>query len=327
MVDDCILIVGVGRSGTNWLFDLLDLSARTHCRNATSNSLPDSLLAPLIEGVAPLQRDRDLGSRWDEALTALAGRMGAMDGRIPVAKAHFHRWASAAGLVRAVGSRRLRPVLAWIQPSLRQREWPVPRWLASAQAMRRAVPVLRIGSALPCVEWVLAERSRAKILHMVRHPGGFLNSWQRRFLSAGDADLVRRDNAARLRRVLEVDPSWGENFGDVDALCVQETELLFWRYSTETTWKHGGDEPQYKLVTFESLAADLDSALRSVYEHCGLAWTREVAAAASIIPSRFSGKRVSAREIAEAWRTTLDPRYVEMVDRILDQSPLGQIWS
>lgn len=325
-MEQYILIAGVGRSGTNWLFDLLNLSSQTHCRNATFHAVPDSPLAPLVTGVEPLGKEPDFGKRWDEAIATIASRMGALDGKIPVAKAHFRPWAQRIGLVRAVGSARLRHLLALLQPSLRNREWPVPGWLASAGALERATPVLRVGAALSCQDWVLDHRPQATFVHMVRHPGGFLNSWQRRYASSHDSGQIRRENVARLRRMSAVAPSWCDKFGDLDAMSAAESELWFWRYATEATWLAGRDRPRYKPVTFESLAADLEATLRSVYDHCGLNWTPQVAATAALMPSRFSGHMVSARKIAGAWRETLDPGDVAMVDRVLDDSPIRHFW-
>ncbi len=321
-----VLIVGVGRSGTNWLFDLLDLSPATHCRNATQHSVPDSPLAPLISGIEPLEPSPELGARWDAAIEAMATRMGERDGRLLARKAHLNPLAQRLGLARLLASRRARQALGVVSPSLRRAEWPVPGWLASPASLASALPVLRTGGSLPCVAWVLANRPNARVLHMVRHPGGFTNSWKRRYLGEGDAGEIRRANLARLAEVSRVAPHWADRFGALEALSTEEAELWFWRYATESTWEAGRRHRAYKCVTFESLAADLPGTLRDVYAHCGLALPGSVLAAAERMPSRFSGKAEAAGEIAAAWRRKLDPADVERVDHVLEGSPIRGLW-
>lgn len=326
MPDHHILVVGVGRSGTNWLFDLLNLSPLTRCRNATHNAVPDSLLAPLIRGVAPLPREADLGLRWDAAIRAMAHGMGPLDGPIPVIKDHLSPLAQRFGFVRALGSRRTRSAMSVFVPAFRQQEWPVPGWVASSASLDRAIPVLRTGESLACLGWVLDERPDARLLHMVRHPGGFANSWQSRFLSERDAERVRSTNLDRLREVVRCAPDWSDRLGDIDVMTAEEAELWFWLYATETAWQIGREHDGYALVTFESLAANLLETLRRVYAHCDLPLTDAVAQAAERMPSRFSGKTVSAAEVANAWRSKLSPEHTVLVDRILADSPVRSFW-
>ena len=94
----------------------------------------------------------------------------------------------------------------------------------------------------------------------------------------------------------------------------------------ETAWQIGREHDGYALVTFESLAANLLETLRRVYAHCDLPLTDAVAQAAERMPSRFSGKTVSAAEVANAWRSKLSPEHTVLVDRILADSPVRSFW-
>ena len=38
-----VLIAGQGRSGTNWLLQILDLSSQTHCRNEPNDCIGSAL--------------------------------------------------------------------------------------------------------------------------------------------------------------------------------------------------------------------------------------------------------------------------------------------
>lgn len=313
---DPILVVGHGRSGTNWMLNLLDLSSETHCRNEP-NELEGSPLGA-IRTPRARHGETDVAERWESAVAWTLERQGERDHTILVRKRHLHGWSQALGLPALVRRPKVRGALSTLLPSLRAPEWPLPSWLGRRHELRGARLVLNVHAVGAWLDWLLVHRPGIRVVHVVRHPGGFLRSWQTRYLAKNDRDFVARENVRRLEEVRRLDPEWAASFGDPAELSIEETELLYWRYSTE--WIHTAAEghPAYRLVMYEDLTRETERVLREVYDHCGLTFADEVAAHLSERPAR--------PETLDAWRSKLDAHALAAVARVLEESPLGDWW-
>jgi hypothetical protein len=309
-----VLLTGQGRSGTNWLVDILDLSPRTHCRNEPA--LEGSALSRLPNG---WPQNRDLEALWDQAVADTARSMGMRDHLLQVRKAYFRPGVQALGLVRIVQSYRCRRVLGHLVPAWHTNEWPIPRWLASERDLARALHVFKINQKPGWITWVLKNRPEARVLHIVRHPGGFFNSYAKRWLALADAEQVLRDNRARLEMVAASDPAWAERFGDIASLSLVEAELWFWRYAAESIHAAGQNSSQYQLIVYEDLVRDPLGVARAAYDGCGLPWT-------ATIEQTIQRMAQESEAIATAWRKKLKGEHREMVERILEDSPLREWW-
>jgi len=313
-----VIITGHGRSGTNWLLSLLDASPDTHCRNSPYLN-PESPMAKLPSRFVQRDEIDGLDSGWDEAIAWSARHMGAGDQRIPVAKRHLHRLSCRLGLASALYYGKTRRLLALVTPGLRRKEWAVPFWLGKNESLASALPVLRTSQVPGWVCWALAHRPEARVLHIVRHPGGFLNSWRNRYLKNLDPGEVRVANLARLRDVAQADAAWAAKFGDVERLSLEESELWYWRYATEEIHRAGAGRESYRLVVYESLVADTVSLARTLYAFCGVDWSAAIAAHIA------RGTRQS-QQIAGAWRTRCSAGDAALIDRILADSPMHAWW-
>ncbi len=182
------LIAGQGRSGTNWLLDILNQSPKTHCRNEP-NECAGSALSELTSGAVPSpELEAELESKWDEAIVRTSQSFGKYDHPTKVHKDHFSGPLQRMGLARVARSKRLQGVLDRVMPSLVQEEWSIPSWLVGKWQKDRSLPILKVNMSPGWVVWALRNRPEARILHIVRHPGGFLSAYIKRFLD-GDADF------------------------------------------------------------------------------------------------------------------------------------------
>ncbi|MEX0653285.1 MAG: sulfotransferase [Phycisphaeraceae bacterium] len=315
-----ILIVGHGRSGTNWLLSLLDRSSETHCRNEP-NELGGEPWARLPSPWVCRPYDAAVGAQWDEAVAWSAGRVGLRDHRLPEAKTHVHGWARSLGLDRMMKGPKLRRVASVAQPALAEAEWPAPRWWARPAVLAEAVAVLKLNQAPGWACWALTQRPKATVVHIIRHPGGFLNSYLNRWLAGHDRDAVTGRNRERLRQIAEVDREWAGRFGDVEAMSAEAAELWFWRYAAEMIHRTGDGRPNYHLVVYERLAMQPFEQTRRLYEACGLAWSATVEQA---VREGASASRSTA--IAQAWRDRLSAEHQRMIDDVLADSPLQALW-
>ena len=317
-MQDPILIVGHGRSGTNWLLRLLDLSSDTHCRNEPNEIIGGSFAHLPCPWVAR-EKQPELEASWDEAVQPASLCMGERDPPLAVRKRHTHALSYWLGLHRIICRARVRRAAGLLTPSLRSWEWQLPRWLGSRRALKNAVPVLKLVQVPGWAAWVLANRPRTRVLHIVRHPGGFLNSWSKRYLARRDRAEVAQVNRHRLRMVVEADPSWAPRFGDIDRMPVEESELWYWLYACKTIDEAGARSPMYELIIYEELAADPVGVARRLFDVCGLSWLTRTENAIRMDSS-------NPQLIARAWRDSLAREHANLAARILKAEYTRRWW-
>lgn len=313
-----VLIAGTGRSGTNWLLEILDQSRQTHCRNEP-NGCAGSAFSRLPHGLveSPALAE-ELERAWDDSVARTARSFGVRDHAIPVPKVHFSRMAQRLGLARLARAKRPRRALGRVLPSPLAEEWPIPPWVMSRRPEGPTLPVLKVLGRTGWMTWALRNRPEAHVIHIVRHPGGFLNSMMKRVWSRTSIEDVARSNR-ELLQVVATDPAWAARFGDLDAISPLEAEIWFWRYATETLHRAGAGNPRYQLIIYEDLAANPVEVSRAVYRGCGLDWDEA-------IEGRIRQMSNQSRAIARAWRDRLNPDQVAHVERILGGSPVCDWW-
>jgi len=308
---DYAIVTGSGRSGTTWLLELFDCSPETFCRNEP-DLITTSPLTGLSDDSDVIRRDQhELDSRWDAAVRWTGRHMGERDLRVTVPKSYIYALSRWLGLYRAAHGPKLRPVLAKLVPTLRGGEWPLPWWVGSQRMLSQAVPVLKLLASPSWMVFILQHRPGIPVFHLVRHPGGFLNSWSRRYLAAQDRNEVDRANRQRLHEVASVDPYWAGQFGAIDGMSVEESELWYWRYYNEVVYQAGRASDHYHHIVYEDLVRDTLPIMRRLYAACRLAWSESIERA---IESQSSG----SPSIASAWRDRLQLEQQELVERFLD---------
>jgi hypothetical protein len=312
------LVVGHGRSGTNWLLDLLDASSETFCRNEP-DEIPGSPLARLEAPWIRCERDAAFAAAFDAAVQWTATHLGERDRRVYVPKRHLHASSARLGLQNVYLRRRVREALRRVLPAMRPGEWPLPRWLGDAEALERALAVIKLTQAPGWACWVLEQRPQARVIHIVRHPGGFLNSWRNRYLASRDEQAVRAANARRLALVIAADPGWGPRLGDLDAMSVSESELWYWLYACEVIEQSGLGRPGYQRLLYEELTAAPLERAREVYRTCGLEWSEDVARSIGATTGQ-------SQHIAGAWRDRVSRADVDLIERVLAGSVIEGWW-
>ncbi|MDX1565249.1 MAG: sulfotransferase [Phycisphaeraceae bacterium] len=313
-----ILIVGLGRSGTNWLLDLFDLSAETFCRNEP-NEIAASPFQSLFPSLPVIRSEENFGEAWDHAVTQTVMRMGERDHPNHGKKKYFYPISRVLKLHRLVQNPRPRALLARCMPSLRQGEWPMPRWLGNRRKLQEARAVLKILRSAAWVAWVLNHRPNVRVFHIVRHPGGFLNSYRNRYLRDQDDGRVIQQSRQRLKKIAEAEPDWARRFGDIDRLGVVGLELWYWLYHTETVHAAGRDSPGYRLVVYEQLSKNPVGNITSLYETCGLGWDPPSA-------SQIGRLLTPSEDIAWKWKQQLGAADREAVEAILEQADGVHFW-
>ena len=199
-------------------------------------------------------------------------------------------------------------------------EIPYPSWLGSRSKLLAAVPVLKMNQIPGWAGWAVTNRPEARVLHIVRHPGGFLASWKARYLIANDREAVTAANRERLETVLKSDPRWAELWGDHTSMAVEESELWYWRYAAESIDAAGNSQANYRLVLYDELAARPAELTKEIYSFCGLSWTHKQ-------DRLISALTRDSQDIASAWQDKLSPGDRQLVSKVLDGSVLKSWWS
>jgi hypothetical protein len=315
---DYVVIAGQGRSGTNWLLKLLDVSPHTFSRNEP-NSATGSVTSRLPNPNVPTDGNAArLDAEWDAAARWTATHMGDRDHVLRWPKDYIYPVSRRLGLMRTV-NRRPRRMLSWLAPDLKNGEWQLPYWLGSQKKVAEATAVLKFILAPVWAEWLLTRRPNVQVLHIVRHPGGYLNSWRNRWLSGQDAAEAHQWNRDRLNQIRQADPVWGDLFGDVDALPLEESELWYWRFATERIHRAGVGKPRYERIIYEHLAAEPLAVAERQFRLCGLPWDEQVAA-------RVKGTTGESTSIAAAWRSKATDADLAAIERVLPGSLMADWW-
>ena len=319
---DCALIFGYGKSGTKRLLRVFDFSSKTHCHNEPYNlaGSPGQRLRTLPRGYIIRPEDETvMAAEWDSAVAWCSQRMGDRDNLPPPPKDHYYALARHFGASDLLASRTARRITGFFVPALRRDEWLLPRWVGNRAALTRALTVLKINQSPGFAVWVLQNRLRQKAVHIVRHPAAVLHSWTMRLLQLNKNDSVREDNINRLRFIAKADASWARRFHEPDEMSVEEAEMWFWCYVTETTHHAGKGLKAYHLVLDEQLLAEPIDVARAIYRECDLEWE------AAVEKALLSNAR-EWRECVAPWRDLIAREQVEMIEKILDNSPLKEFW-
>ena len=330
--EDPIFIFGYGRSGTNWLLNLMDLHRDTHCRNEP-NTLRFAPMGALPHDNANFRPPPDFGPHWDEAVEWAATHFGERD-RIPQSqKSYLYELPFKLGLWRPLEHRKVRKALGVLRPSLRLPEWPIPPWLGRRDAFDYAHPVLKLVTMHRWAAWVLEHRPTSKVVHIVRYPAGVHQSWQKRYLAVNDAAEVLRANIDRLDAIGQHHPDWRERFGDLEAISVDESEMWFWRYSTEDLHKEGLGKDNYLLTVYEKMVSNPVEELKRIYDFCDLSWSEEVERRIDpnvdhpgLQDTPWHKKVPADSKVVNRWRETISDVDRAMVEEILRDSILERWW-
>jgi len=320
---DYVLITGHGRSGTTWLLSLMDLSPLTHCRQEPASREYKKNPWYDLPSRSRHLRKADLltmEAGWERAVAWSALRVGLRDLPLVVHKQHIHVLAQRLGSDRLIKSRKLRHLINRFYPYPSASEWYLPLWYGNRSALEQALPVFNLHRIPAWTTWVLENQPQAFVLHIVRHPGGYLNSWINFWLNKSNRDEVTCANRQRLWKVADANNYWKQKFGNIAQMSAEESELWFWRYATETIHNVGISSSNYHLIIYEDLVMRTIPVIRRIYDTCGLPWN-------STLDQEVKATTSNSYAIASAWKSKLSNNRLDLVTKIINDSPLQELWN
>ncbi len=323
-----VLLLGQGRSGTNWLLSALDESPVTFARNEP-NAIDDSSFAAIspiwsVDDIEPLH------DAWDPLVQRIGVRVGHRDPR----PRPFKNWLSPRShrlhLDDLVYKHRVRGPISTFVPSLRGGEFPMPSWLVDEAAFGSAVRLIKLNKAARVGAFVLEHRPDVPVIHVIRHPGARHASFLERYATTVGLDVALRDSRRELQWVTARNPSWAERVGPVDELGLAECETWLWCYQSETIDSIGRRPGRrYLGLQYEHMLADPIEHARRIYDLAGLdldtATLERIDAGLS--QSVWGQVEKTTAELRDGWRKKLGAEDQAAIETILDGSSLRSWWT
>lgn len=320
-----VLLSSSGRSGSNNLLDILDCHPRTFCRSEPA-SIPGMVMARLPEsgfrpGDEPEPFPQDFPALWRMTLAAASRRNGRRDHFIGHHKDYFrHPW--LAQLFQPLfGSGKARRWMARFAPAYGNVEWQVPSVYVSQRRLAQAIPVFKLNCAAGWIARVIDTEPGMKIVHNIREPRGFLQSWYNRYLvgrRTGNKEQVYRDNLRTLAPILDYyGAEWhhGQNFSEI---ALVESQLWRWRYFNEALMEFSDRPDRYIRVLYSEVTDDRVAVAERIFAFCGLD-----------VDTATQGRIVKQqrRLFTEPHTTAADPAILDAaLSRVLQNSEIAKIF-
>jgi hypothetical protein len=329
--DKCIIITGNGRSGSNWMLDILDASPDTHCRNEP-HSIKDSPMNYIASLASPEKAKALLPDIWDESVNLSRCRMGQRDHRITHPKRYVHSWSQKVGLTSFIQRPNFIHMLKTISPKYQSGEWPMPWWIGNQNELANSSVVLKIINLYPwTTSWILKNKLNTPVIHIVRHPGGQINSFLRRYANLCDEAEYERQEIHRkniLNDIAEAHPQYKEVFGDISSLSWVESIAYYWRANNELIFQVGQNLSNYKRVIYEEMANDPLGIAKDIYTFCKLQWSQSIQdnISGGLEESVFGKVHGGPQAVVSKWKTQLPKEYRGLVTEILDGSFMRFWW-
>ncbi len=320
------IVTGQGRSGTNWVLDVLDASQETFCRNEP-NVIPGSP----FERLPPLWRLAEgdkLNESWDSVARETCMTTGERDHRLKVNKHYLHDWAHKAGLPPLMARPKIRSALGkTILRDLDGHIWDLPSLIGSQERLEEACTIIKVNQVPLLIQWILAERQDVPVVNIVRHPCGRHASFAKRYLSGADADAELALTRDHLRVIASDDEVWRDRFGSIDEMGHVASQTWMWRFVNESIEEFGVGKPQFMRIIFEEMTADPMPHAKAIYELFGLEWTSEVSALVEQGLEESVWGKLDPAQVASAWRKSLSNDEIDEIETILADSPMAVWWA
>jgi hypothetical protein len=172
------------------------------------------------------------------------------------------------------------------------------------------------------INWILENKPEIHIIHLVRHPLGFINSWYNRYFASRDPEKTKAINVDRLRRIKKFDPSWTLPWdsGKEDEFSNKELELWYWRYANEALLTSGAKNASYNFVTYSELTHNTEKYLKKYYDLLSLEYSDKIS-------KKILDASKKSASLSEKWKEDASEEDLALAERILDGSPLKEFFS
>jgi hypothetical protein len=316
-----LLIVGVMRSGTSWVSEVLGRSAGVTLLHEPDNPWQVPFAARAVTGLGALpvvergaQPPADYARLWDVAFGARRG--GLPNRRWPLRNADVpNRLSPMTWMYRRVSYPEQQAAFAPGSSEVSRWIRMTTRFALPASAGTGPNRVVKSVSAALALDWIV-DRYEPDVLVVRRHPLDILASQVR--LGWGGDPVDPRGTRSRLER-------WGSPpFPTDDDAFARRTWLV--GFTMSALDESVESNPQFGVVDHEYLCDDSLDRFRALAAQVGLVWSDE--AEAHLLASNRSGSGVQtvrlASELPGKWRSALSSDDAERAIAILSRFPIAR---
>lgn len=311
-----VLISGNGRSGSNRLLDILDRSAFTACRNEM-NEVPGAQFHGITSELFADGFTAEQKARLDQAVAQARLRRSNQDRPTKVDKDYITSRGLEARWNWALSKDRLRMALAKTPLLESPQEWQIPTVFADHAKLKKALLVLKLNGGPAWTTYLHDASPDAHIIHNIRDPRAYLNSWYNRFAKEMDRTHFQEHFPDLPKIFAYFGKEGAERLNDFSKESLMEIELWRWRYTNEMIHTELGGSDRAITVTYADVDADPGAAAEKIYAFAGLDFNDQVAELVQTMRNTLFAKKHSVKLENE----TID----RLVDKVLDGSPLRDI--
>lgn len=268
-------VVGFGRSGTNMVLGVLDFHPDTICRNEVDGVFGTPFTG-LGDKMFVSSEPDDFADRWAHTITLARNSVGDRD---PHAKnKSYLRTNIVSKTWHGVMSRRkLRRLILPRVEGRTLEEWRRPAICVDREKFQAALPVFK----LMAPAWAIrahAPHPQQKVVHVIRNPHNFLQSWWGRYVGKipGGPERVFADNQISVPRILSYFGQQNTSPPDFSTYELVVSELWRWRYLNETMSDALSSSSRYIQVYYEDAIADKAAFADTLFSFAGLAMSNDI---------------------------------------------------
>ena len=319
------LVLGQGRSGTNWIMDCLDASRITFCRNEPDECIP-SFFDQLTNSWRIGADGAAIANQWDELVGKTITHMGERDHRLDNPKVYVNSLSQAVGVAQLSARLHLRFAVNRAFPNWSTGEWKMQPWIGDLNHPD-IFAVIKLVQSYNWATWVLENRPEVPVVQIVRHPGGRHESFLRRYIARADAEQTRLAKIEQLRELMTED-GLGERIGNVDELSLAQAETWFGVYQMEVFEQRAQRSPKYLRVVYEDMVADPGRVIERIFDHFGLTLDHETRTVIDNLrgTSVFGAVNPDINAQTQGWRDRLSEGTISEIEEILATSTIQSWW-
>lgn len=208
----------------------------------------------------------DFNDQWSAAVASSIGKMSRRDRMKVDGKSYLNL--AARVVVPVLGKTRLRKVVLVGDPD----EWTIPRI-----CMRPNVTIVPVFKIMSRPSWLLRSHpvlSDQIVIHTLRNPADYLNSWWKRWaLKIGPEEVYRR--VCALAAPIYEQNAWPALPEEYSIENLVRAQLSLWRRSNGLV-SQLSESPRYGLFRYEGVSSDPTGEAARIYDLAGLEFDDEI---------------------------------------------------
>lgn len=316
-----VLIAGTGRSGTSWLGKILDSSPLVFYKSQPDNTDRYPWFSGIPSRLEPSPESDRFREPFAQAITqTFWGHSVNLHNKPDFSKSFLHQrtWRALNFSLRV-----WRKLTRGGAPTFR-----IPRWMFSSDRYAALLVIKSVVSNLR-LTWIHRHFPEIKLVLIVRHPGGYLNSIFKGARQHGWADVGKKERLSDT--VLPFPrPEHLKYAGAFENGSDFERELIYWIVANETPILELAGSSTFKIVVYEELCARPADVAEDVFRFIGIPLngsTRQFLRDSTTEerPGFYDVFKNPTR-VARKWRDELSDEQLTVVDQYLERCSLGRLW-